>query len=181
MTLVYLWGKYDRECENSGLKAYSYRQYCTLFSKWCEQNDMAFTMPVYSGQSMELDFAGNTFEMTDRLTGEVLTIVVFVAILPYSNRTYAEGMVYTKEPQWIEVNNHALDYFGGVPAIVTPDNCKQAVIVNKDWIEPELNKDYAPPVTRIHFILKTTKPKSDPTYMKDQLLVLYHAGFKRIL
>ena len=143
MTLVYLWGKYDRECENSGLKAYSYRQYCTLFSKWCEQNDMAFTMPVYSGQSMEVDFAGNTFEMTDRLTGDVLTIVVFVAILPYSNRTYAEGMISTKEPQWIEVNNHALDYFGGVPAIVTPDNCKQAVIVNKDWIEPELNKDYA--------------------------------------
>lgn len=142
MTLVYLWGKYDRECENSGLKAYSYRQYCTLFSKWCEQNDMAFTMPVYSGQSMEVDFAGNTFEMTDRLTGDVLTIVVFVAILPYSNRTYAEGMISTKEPQWIEVNNHALDYFGGVPAIVTPDNCKQAVIVNKDWIEPELNKDY---------------------------------------
>ena len=143
MTLVYLWGKYDRACENSGLKAYSYRQYCTLFSKWCEQNDVAFTMPAYSGQSMEVDFAGNTFEMTDRLTGEILTIVVFVAILPYSNRTYAEGMISTKEPQWIAVNNHALDYFGGVPAIVVPDNCKQAVVVNKDWIEPELNKDYA--------------------------------------
>ena len=33
--------------------------------------------------------------------------------------------------------------FGGVPAIVVCDNCKQAVTVNKDWIEPELNKDYA--------------------------------------
>ena len=41
------------------------------------------------------------------------------------------------------VNNHALDYFGGVPALVVCDNCKQAVIVNQDWIEPELNKDYA--------------------------------------
>ena len=36
-----------------------------------------------------------------------------------------------------------LDYFGGVPALVVCDNCKQAVIVNQDWIEPELNKDYA--------------------------------------
>ena len=52
-------------------------------------------------------------------------------------------MLSTKEPQWIEVNNHALDYFGGVPALVVCDNCKQAVIVNQDWIEPELNKDYA--------------------------------------
>ena len=54
---------YDRACENSGLKAYSYRQYCTLFSKWCEQNDVAFTTPAYSGQSMKVDFAGNTFEI----------------------------------------------------------------------------------------------------------------------
>ena len=92
---------------------------------------------------MEVDFAGQTFSMTDPLTGEILTIVVFVAVLPYSQYIYAEGMLSTKEPQWIEVNNHALDYFGGVPALVVCDNCKQAVIVNQDWIEPELNKDYA--------------------------------------
>ena len=81
--------------------------------------------------------------MTDPLTGEILPIVVFVAILPYSQYIYAEGMLLTKEPQWIEVNNHALDYFGGVPALVVCDNCKQAVVANRDWIEPELNKDYA--------------------------------------
>ena len=92
---------------------------------------------------MEVDFAGQTFTMTDPLTGELQPIVVFVAILPYSQYIYAEGMLSAKEPQWIEVNNHALDYFGGVPALVVCDNCKQAVIVNRDWIEPELNKDYA--------------------------------------
>ena len=73
--------------------------------------------------------------MRDPLTGEILPIVVFVAILPYSQYIYAEGMLSTKEPQWIEVNNHALDYFGGVPALVVCDNCKQAVIANRDWIE----------------------------------------------
>ena len=39
-------------------------------------------------------------------------------------------MLSTKEPQWIAVNNHALRYFGGVPALVVCDNCKQAVLVN---------------------------------------------------
>lgn len=48
---------------------------------------------------MEVDFAGQTFKMTDPLTGEILTIVVFVAILPYSQYIYAEGMLSTKEPQ----------------------------------------------------------------------------------
>ena len=41
-------------------------------------------------------------------------------------------MASTKEPQWIEVNKHALQYFGGVPALVVCDNCKQAVIANRD-------------------------------------------------
>ena len=76
---------------------------------------------------MEVDFAGKTFQMVDHLTGEVMTIVVFVAVLPYSQYIYAEGMVSTKEPQWIAVNNNnALQYFGGVPAPVVCDNCKQA-------------------------------------------------------
>lgn len=52
-------------------------------------------------------------------------------------------MLSTKESQWIDVNNHALDYFEGVPALVICDNCKQAAIANEDWIAPKLNKDYA--------------------------------------
>ena len=67
---------------------------------------------------MEVDFAGKTFDLIDSLTGEITTIVVFVAVLPYSQLIFAEGMISTKEPQWIDVNNHALKYFGGVPAIV---------------------------------------------------------------
>lgn len=50
------------------------------------------------GQKIEVDFAGKTFQMVDRPTGEVMTIVVFVAVLPYSQYIYAEGMVSTKEP-----------------------------------------------------------------------------------
>jgi Transposase and inactivated derivatives len=92
---------------------------------------------------MEIDFAGKTFKITDPITTEVTEVVVFVAILPYSQYIYAEGMTSTKEPQWISVNNNALEYFGGVPLMVVCDNCKQAVIANKDWIEPDLNKDFA--------------------------------------
>ena len=43
---------------------------------------------------------------------------------------------------WIRVNNNALDFFGGVTPTITPDNCKVAVNKNKDWISPELNKDF---------------------------------------
>ena len=143
MTLVVLWNRYAKMCRDNGLKFYSYRQFCENYAKWCEQNKETLHFNAVIGQKMEVDFAGKTFHLVERLTGEVIEIVVFVAILPYSQYIYAEGMVSTKEPQWIEVNNHALEYFGGVPALVVCDNCKQAVIANRDWIEPELNKDYA--------------------------------------
>ena len=143
MTLMFLWNRYKKKCEEEGARFYQYSQYCELYNKWCEENYETVHFDAVIAQKMEVDFAGQTFSMTDPLTGEIMAIVVFVAILPYSQYIYAEGMLSTKEPQWIEVNNHALDYFGGVPALVVCDNCKQAVIVNQDWIEPELNKDYA--------------------------------------
>ena len=77
---------------------------------WCDENEETAHFTPIIAQTMEVDFAGKTFEMTDRLTGEVSVIVVFVAVLPYSQMIYAEGMISTKEPQWIQVNNNALAF-----------------------------------------------------------------------
>lgn len=143
MTLVYLWNRYKKDCEAKEVKPYQYRQFCERYAKWCGENYSTIHMQSVIGQKMEVDFAGKTFNLINRLTGEISSIVVFVAVLPYSQYIYAEGMTSTTEPHWIEVNNHALTYFGGVPAIVVCDNCKQAVITNRDWIDPDLNKDYA--------------------------------------
>ena len=162
MTLQVCWDRYTKRCKAEGKKAYQYRQFCELFSKWCDENYETAHFTAVIAQTMEVDFAGQTFELIDRLTGEVSPIVVFVAILPYSQYIYAEGMTSTKEIQWIEVNNNALKAFGGVPAIVVCDNCKQAVIANKDWIQPELNQDYAEWAEHNHTVIlpaKVRKPK----------------------
>ena len=162
MTLVFLWGRYKNRCMADEQKFYSYRQFCDLYSKWCEENAETIHLNAIIGQKMEVDFAGKTFDLIDRLTGEINSIVVFVAVLPYSQYIYAEGMLSTQEPQWIEVNNHALTYFEGVPQIVVCDNCKQAVIANRDWIDPELNKDYAEWAEHNHTAIlpaKVRKPK----------------------
>ena len=163
MTLVVLWNRYAKKCRDSDLKFYSYRQFCENYAKWCEENKETLHFNAVIGQKMEVDFAGKTFQLIDSITGEISDIVVFVAVLPYSQYIYAEGMVSTKEPQWISVNNNALAYFGGVPAIVVCDNCKQAVIANKDWIDPELNKDYAEWAEYNHTVILPAKVKK-PRY-----------------
>ncbi len=163
MTLKVLWNRYVKQCRDGNLKFYSYRQFCENYTKWCEENKETLHFNAVIGQKMEVDFAGKTFQMVDHLTGELLEIVVFVAVLPYSQLVYAEGMVSTKEPQWIAVNNNALRYFGGVPALVVCDNCKQAVIANKDWIAPELNKDYGEWAEHNHTAILPAKVKK-PRY-----------------
>lgn len=143
MTLIYQWNRYKKKCEKDNLKYYSYRQFCERYGMWCNDNEEDADFSHVIAQTMEVDFAGKTFEMINSLTGEIMDIVVFVSVLPYSQMIYAEGMLSTKEPQWIQVNNNALKFYGGVPAIVVCDNCKQAVVANHDWIHPTLNKDYA--------------------------------------
>ena len=157
MTLQVCWDRYSKRCAAEGKKGYQYRQFCELYSKWCEENYETAHFTAVIAQTMEVDFAGKTFDLIDRLTGEITPIVVFVSILPYSQYIYAEGMSSTKEAQWIEVNNNAIKAFGGVPAIVVCDNCKQAVIANKDWIQPELNKDYAEWAEHNHTIILPAK------------------------
>ena len=162
MTLVFCWNRYVNRCKAEERKFYSYRQFCENYAKWCDENYETAHFNAIIGQTMEIDFAGQTFPMTDRLTGEVRAIVVFVAVLPYSQFIYAEGMISTKEPQWIEVNNRTLRVFGGVPPLVICDNCKQAVIANKDWIQPELNRDYSEWAEHNHTVIlpaKVRKPK----------------------
>lgn len=165
MTLKYLWQKYYEDCINSNDKPYMYRQYCEHYSEWITNEGTAhFTHKP--GYSMEIDFAGDTFRIRDELTGKIQTVVVYVGVLPFSQRIYAEGMLSTREPQWIEVNNHALKYFQGVPLVVVCDNCKQAVLTNKDWIDPILNPDFSGWAEHNNTCLqpaKVRKPKYKPS------------------
>ena len=162
MTMVFQWNQYKRVCEETEKKYYSYRQFCANYETWCRENEETMHFQAVIAQKMEVDFAGQTFTLVDSQTSEICTVVVFVAVLPYSQYIYAEGMLSTREPQWIAVNNHALRYFGGVPALVVCDNCKQAVLANQDWIEPVLNKDYAEWAEHNHTVIlpaKVRKPK----------------------
>ncbi|MCD8295318.1 MAG: IS21 family transposase [Clostridia bacterium] len=163
MTLSYLWNRYVRRCRDEDKKYYQYRQFCFLYRKWCDENNTSTHIEATPGQSMEVDFAGKTLSLTDRVTGSKVEVVVFVAVLAYSQYIYAEGMTSTKTPQWIEVNNRALQQFGGVPALVVCDNCKQGVITNKDWIDPELNKDYNEWAEHNHTVIIPAKVKK-PRY-----------------
>jgi len=141
-TLKHLWKKYDAVGIVNGQKPWSYRQFCRRYGIWVGSNKVTFHIQRIPGVNLELDFAGKTLYIHDSRDPETMTkVTIFVATLSFSDYFYIEVMTCCDISNWIRVNNNALSYFGGVTQTITPDNCKVAVIENKDWINPSVNKD----------------------------------------
>lgn len=160
-TLKHLWQKYNAVGLVNGLRPLSYRQYCRRYSEWTDSKKMTFHIPRYPGVNMELDFAGKTLLIHDRKSPTITTkVTIFIATLSYSDYFYCEGLVNCDIRNWIRVNNNALEYFGGITQITTNDNCKVAVIRNKDWIDPVLNRDFQAWAEHNKTVLQPAKPRS---------------------
>ena len=76
------------------------------------------------GDKMFVDFTGKKLRIVDRNTGEIRDVEVFVALMGASQYTYARATLSQKKDDWIEANQNAFDYFGGVPKAVVPDCLK---------------------------------------------------------
>jgi hypothetical protein len=79
------------------------------------------------GESMEVDWAGQTAHVVDTDTGELIDAYVFVAVLPYSGYAYVESFFSQNQECWITAHVNAYRCFGGVTRILTPDNLKTGV------------------------------------------------------
>jgi transposase len=79
------------------------------------------------GEDMQVDF-GTVGELYDPETKRLRTAYVFVATLGYSRHQYAELVFDQKTVTWIALHKRAMEYFGGVPRRVIPDNLKAAVL-----------------------------------------------------
>lgn len=95
----------------------------------------------YAADQMYVDFAGDTLEVVDEMTGEIKKTEVFVAILPFSHYTYCEAVWSQRKEDFIKACQNALHFFEGVPAAIVPDNLKAAV-KKGDRNEPLINEDF---------------------------------------
>ena len=66
------------------------------------------------------------------LDNEEVTIYFFVTSIGASELAYVEPFLDMSTESYIAGNVHALRYYGAVPKVLVPDNCKTAVIRNKD-------------------------------------------------
>jgi transposase len=95
-----------------------------------------------SGDKMYVDYAGKTLFLVDKATGEEQIVQFFVAILGASQYTYAEASMSQHKDDFVESVENAMQFFGGVPRAIVPDNLKSAVIKSSRF-EPTINETLA--------------------------------------
>jgi transposase len=115
--------------------------FCDLYRGWAGRLKPTMRQTHIAGEKLFVDFAGRTAEVVDGLTGEIIPVQIFVAVLGASSFTYAEAVWSQKLPDWIAAHVRAFAYFG-VPRQTVSDNLK-AGITKACFHEPMVNRTYA--------------------------------------
>lgn len=137
VTLALLWDEY----KSGNPEGYQYSWFCQRYADWSGKIDVVMRQDHRAGEKLFIDYAGQTVSMTDGDTGEMREAQIFVAVLGASNYTYAEATISQSLSDWIGSHVHALNYFGGVPEVLIPDNLKSGVS-KSCFYEPDINPTY---------------------------------------
>ena len=134
-----LWGEYKRRVP----EGYNYSRFCDHFRRWRKARQGTMHFDHEPGREMYMDFAGTPLYITDRVTGTMDPVEVFIAALGYSHYTYVEALECQMKGPFLEAVANAAEFFAGVPRIWVPDNLKSAVtrannyeaLVNRDFLD----------------------------------------------
>ena len=138
MTLALQWEKYREQCSNS----YGIAQFYKHYRDFIKKGRPVMHMEHKAGDKVFIDYAGEQLSVVDKESGELQQVEVFVAILGCSQLTYVEAVYSQKKEDLIKACEHALHYFGGVPAAIVPDNLRSAVTKSNRY-EPVINETFA--------------------------------------
>ena len=137
LTLQLLWEEY-RQTHPDG---YGYSRFCDLYREWRRRQDVVLRQPHRAGEKLFVDWAGDQIPIYDPHSGAVEPASIFVAVLGASSYTFATATPTQELPYWIGAHVEALEFFGGVPELVVPDNCRTGV-QRVCRYEPDLNPTY---------------------------------------
>ena len=134
-TLLYHHNEYKGAVDNP----YSYTQFTEHYKRRYHRLKGSMKLDHKVGNEMMIDFAGKHLHITDKETGKLIPVEVFVAILPFSHYTYVEACKSQKKEDLLSCIANGLSFYGGVPKAIVTDNLKSAVSRSSKY-EPIINK-----------------------------------------
>ncbi|MGH8277842.1 MAG: IS21 family transposase, partial [Steroidobacteraceae bacterium] len=137
VTLRLLWLEF-REVYPDG---WAYSQFCVHYRRWLGLQDVVMRLEYRDGERLFVDFSGDTMAVVAPDTGEITPVQVFVAVLGASGYIYVEATRSQDLPCWLGAHVRALEFNGGSPEALVPDNLKSGV-TKACWYDPEINPSY---------------------------------------
>ncbi len=155
MTLQILWDEYISRYP----EGYRYSRYCDLYRGWAMKLPVTMRQDHAAGDKLFVDYAGDTVTViVDRLSGKTRQAHLFVAVLGASSLSYAQARWSETLPDWIECHVLALEFFGGAPALLVPDNAKVAII-KACHFDPQVNRTYSGMAAHYASAVLPTRPR----------------------
>ena len=142
VTKKLLWQEYVDGCQLSGKIPLQYSQFCDRFMKHLNTEKATMHLNHRPGEAIEVDWAGTTVPIINPDTGEISKAYLFVATLPFSQKSYVDLTSDMKEENWIMAHVSMFEYIGGIPKIIICDNLKTGVIKHPKNGEIILNNSY---------------------------------------
>lgn len=140
MNLQYIWEEY-RTAYPEGL---SYSRFCHRYNQWKDASgkNVVFPQEREPGKELFIDWAGDTLDcVVDTSTGEVKTAYFFITTLGDSSYPFVEAFPDMTQINWLQGHIDAFQWYGALPRILVPDNCKTATIRAK-FYDPTINSGY---------------------------------------
>jgi transposase len=118
-----------------------YTAFCERYRRWKRRHKVTLRYPHKAGERLQVDYSGKRPSITSRETGERVPVELFVAVLPASGLIFAKATRTQRLHDWVSVHVDALEYIGGAPRALVPDQLRSAV-KEPDVYEPVINRTY---------------------------------------
>ena len=141
VTLQLLWSEYCDRAHANGKRPYMYSRYCDHYRAHSQKSRATMHIKRTPGEEVEVDWAGKTGYLKDPVSGELVSVYIFVATMSYSQYSYAEGFLKMDIDAWITAHIHLFEFLGGVPKTIIPDNLKTGV-KKPSYCEPDIQTNY---------------------------------------
>jgi transposase len=166
-----------QEYVHKASQPYSYTQFMEHYRRKYAKDKGSMKLDHQAGNEMFIDYAGKRLQIVDKGTGEILSVEVFVAILPHSQYTYVEACKSQKREDLISCTENALHFYRGVPKAIISDNLKSAVTRASKY-EAEINRSFKEFARHYNCIINPTRSYSP----QDKALVenAVHLAYQRI-
>jgi transposase len=177
VTILQVWQKY-RAIYPDGFEKTRFYIYLSRYRKSFQP---VMHIEHKAGDKMYIDFAGDKLSVTDEQTGEITEVEVFAAILGCSQLMYAEAVASQKKEDLIRACENALQFFGGSPSAIVPDNLKSAVTKSSKY-EPTINEafaDFADHYSTAVLPARAYKPK-DKSLVEGMVKIIYRSIYSTV-